>query len=81
MHVVDRDRFEAVRTALHLLRAIRQLWPDKFQWRGSLDRLSGSADVRLALERGDTPEQIVESWSAALKEYEEVRRGYLLYDS
>lgn len=81
LHVVDRDRFEAVRTALHLLRAIRQLWPDKFQWRGSLDRLSGSADVRLALERGDTPEQIVESWSAALKEYEEVRHGYLLYDS
>lgn len=80
LHVVDRDRFEPVRTALHLLKALKQLWPDKFQWRSSLDRLSGSDDVRLALERGDTPEQIVESWSAALKEYEEVRRGYFLYD-
>jgi len=36
--------------------------------------------VRRALDRGDTPEQIVESWSAALKEYEEVRRRYFLYD-
>lgn len=80
LHVVDRDRFEPVRTALHLLKALKQLWPDKFQWRSSLDRLSGSDDVRLALDRGDTPEQIVESWSAALKEYEEVRRGYFLYD-
>ena len=80
LHVVDRDRFEPVRTALHLLKALKQLWPDKFQWRSSLDRLSGSDDVRRALDRGDTPEQIVESWSAALKEYEEVRRRYFLYD-
>ena len=66
LHVVDRDRFEAVRTALHLLRAIRQLWPDKFQWRG---RWTGCPDRGRAssLERGDTPEQIVESWSAGLK--------------
>ena len=41
-----------------------------------MDRLSGSDEVRLALDRGDTPEQIVESWSAALKEYDRVRRKY-----
>jgi len=80
LHVVDRDRFEPVRTGLHVLRAIRQVWPDKFQWRSSMDRLSGSDEVRLALERGDTPEQIVESWSAAIQEYDRVRRKYFLYD-
>jgi len=78
--VTDRERFEPVRTGVHLIWAIKSLWPAGFEWRtGSIDRLSGSDQLRLAIDRGDTPETIVGSWSASLREFDMVRRKYLLY--
>jgi uncharacterized protein YbbC (DUF1343 family) len=79
--VMERDRFEAVRTGVHLIRAIKSLWPGKFEWRpSSIDRLSGTDRLRLAIDRGDSPETILASWEAALEEYDAVRRKYLLYE-
>jgi uncharacterized protein YbbC (DUF1343 family) len=78
--VTDRATFEPVRTALFLLKAIKTLWPDKFQWREqSIDRLSGSDELRRAIDRGDSPDKILAGWAPALKEYDAARRKYFLY--
>jgi uncharacterized protein YbbC (DUF1343 family) len=78
--VMDRDKFEPVRTGIHIIRAIKTLWPAKFEWRqNSIDRLSGTDKLRLALDRGDTPEAFLNAQAAALKDYDTVRRKYLLY--
>ncbi len=77
--VMDRDIFEPVRTGMHLIRTIKALHPAKFEWRNSIDRLSGSDAFRLAMDRGDTPEAFLKAQAADLKEYDTIRRKHLLY--
>ncbi len=78
--VMDRDRFEPVRAGIHIIRAIKTLWPAKFEWRqNSFDRLSGSDKLRLALDRGDTPEAFLSAQAAALEGYDSIGRKYFLY--
>ncbi|WP_427890822.1 exo-beta-N-acetylmuramidase NamZ family protein [Kribbella sp. GL6] len=55
LHLVDRDAFEPVRTALEMLRVLNELYPDDFAMLPSLDRLWGSDSLRKALEAGDNP--------------------------
>jgi uncharacterized protein YbbC (DUF1343 family) len=80
LHVTDRHALRPLRLGLHLVAALRDLYPDEFTWRAShFDRLVGSDQVRQALERGGRVEQIVQSWSEALIEFDRRRAGYLLY--
>lgn len=78
--VVDRDAFEPIKTAIHMLAILKQLYPSEFQWRpGSIDRLSGTPNTRLWIDAGETPEKIVAAWKAEVKEFEKLRTRYLLY--
>ena len=78
--VTDRDRFEPVRTGVHILAAAKELFADSLRWRqSSLDRLAGTADLRLRLEAGAAPEEIVAAWSEDVRHFLEMRRPYLLY--
>jgi uncharacterized protein YbbC (DUF1343 family) len=80
VHVSDRQRFEAVRVALHILAAIKRNHPEQFQWReGSIDRLSGSDDVRGAIDRGTPVDEILASWRSGLSEFDAMRKRYMLY--
>jgi len=45
----------------------------------AFDHIAGGDALRLALQRGDTPEQIITSWQAGLAAFREARRPYLLY--
>ena len=47
--------------------------PDAF------DHIAGTDAYRLALQHGDTPEQIITSWQPGLAAFREARRPYLLY--
>lgn len=47
--------------------------PDAF------DKIAGGSDLRKALQRGDQPDQIINSWQPGLKAFREARRPYLLY--
>ncbi|MFD3406163.1 exo-beta-N-acetylmuramidase NamZ domain-containing protein [Kribbella sp. NPDC058693] len=77
LHVVDRDAFEPVRTALVMLRVLNELYPDNFGMLPSLDRLWGSDSLRKALEAGDDP---VDLLPAATTPSGWVRPGVLLYE-
>jgi uncharacterized protein YbbC (DUF1343 family) len=80
LHVTDRNALRPVALGLHLIAALCELCPDEFTWRTShFDRLIGSDQVRLALERGESVEQIVQSWSETLAEFEQQRTAHLLY--
>jgi uncharacterized protein YbbC (DUF1343 family) len=78
--VTDRERFEPVRTAIHMLETVKRVSGDKFQWRaGSIDRLSGTPSLRLALDAGTSAEDIVKGWSKDLQTFAKVRAKYLRY--
>ncbi len=81
VHVTDRSRFQPVRVALHILSVVRRDYPEQFQWRqSSMDRLAGSDDVRLAIDKNTPVDQILASWEGDLKKFDVTRRRYFLYE-
>ncbi|MEX2089482.1 MAG: DUF1343 domain-containing protein [Bacteroidota bacterium] len=80
VNVVDRNAFEPIRTAIHMLSILKRLYPGEFQWRaGSIDRLSGTPDTRLWIDAGEDAEKIVAAWKAGVEEFKKTRNEYLLY--
>jgi uncharacterized protein YbbC (DUF1343 family) len=45
----------------------------------AFDHVVGGDGLRLALQKGQTPEQIITSWQPGLAAFREARRPYLLY--
>ncbi len=80
VHVSDRRRYEPVRVALHILSAIRHAYPSDFRWReSSIDRLSGSDDLRKAIDEGMPVDRIMAAWEPELEKFDALRRKYFLY--
>ena len=50
--VTDREAYRPVRTSLLLIDEIRRHQPKEFAWGKSIDRLTGSDKVRLAIDGG-----------------------------
>jgi uncharacterized protein YbbC (DUF1343 family) len=76
--ITDRQAYRPVRTALLLIDEIRRRHPDDFQWTGTIDRLTGSARVRGAIEGGTLP-ALLEAWDREAAQWTESRTRYLLY--
>ena len=84
-HVTDRDQFKPVDVALHLLATAQHNYRDQFEFlknrgRYFFDLLAGTDELRLRLNRRESPTEIVQSWEAQVEEFTEQRRPYLLYD-
>ncbi|MCU0454492.1 MAG: DUF1343 domain-containing protein [Bacteroidetes bacterium] len=78
--VTDREKLQPVRTAVHMLSTIKQLAGEKFQWRNSsIDRLSGTPALRLAVDAGKPADEIVNSWKPETEQFGTTRTKYLLY--
>ncbi|MFF7381728.1 exo-beta-N-acetylmuramidase NamZ domain-containing protein [Streptomyces griseoluteus] len=61
LHVMDREAFAPVRTAVAMLGTLRRLYPDDFAWSGDfIDRLWGSAALRRTVDAGEDPTALVE---------------------
>ncbi|MGA8575984.1 MAG: DUF1343 domain-containing protein [Candidatus Cybelea sp.] len=80
--VFDPRRFYAVRTAVEILVAVRDLFPHAIDVANvnGLDRDWGTDTIRTALLAGATPEAILAQWSSSVSQFEAMRRRYLLYD-
>jgi uncharacterized protein YbbC (DUF1343 family) len=80
--VFDPRRFYAVRTAVEILVAIRDLFPHAIDIASvnGLDRDWGTDSIREALLAGKSAAEILSQWSASVAEFEALRRRYLLYD-
>jgi uncharacterized protein YbbC (DUF1343 family) len=89
MHVTDPALFRPVRTAVALLAAALRTSPEEFAWKEPpyeyetekipIDLIAGTDALRLALEAGAEPEEIVRSWKAEEEAFLEQRRAFLLY--
>ena len=76
--VTDRQAYRPVRTSLLLIDEIRRQHANDFAWTGTIDRLTGSDKVRLAIEGGTLP-ALLEEWDREATEFAESRKPYLLY--
>jgi uncharacterized protein YbbC (DUF1343 family) len=76
--VTDRQAYRPVRTSLLLIDEIRRQHPRDFAWTGTIDRLTGSDKVRLAIEAGRLS-PLLDEWDRAAAEFFQNRKPYLLY--
>lgn len=86
VHVLDRDRYEPLRTALHMLQTALQGWPQDFRWLPAkpgehchFDLLAGTDKTRIQLSEDRAVEDIVEDWKDSLSRFAERREEFLLY--
>ena len=80
LEVTDRGTYDPTRTAVALLREVRLSAGADWAWRpAAFDRLSGTDQVRLALEAGASVDEIVEGWADARRRFQAKRVRYLLY--
>jgi len=89
IHVLNRDAFRVVTTAVAVLVEIRAQNPERFQWRQPpyeyeltklpFDILAGSSELRMQVEAGAPVETISESWMPALERFRATRKPFLLY--
>jgi uncharacterized protein YbbC (DUF1343 family) len=76
--ITDREAYRPVRTALLLIDEIRRQHPKEFAWGKSIDRLTGSDKVRLAIDNGSLP-ALLEDWEREAAAFRERRKPFLLY--
>ncbi|HLM54806.1 MAG TPA: DUF1343 domain-containing protein [Pyrinomonadaceae bacterium] len=76
--VTDRQTYRPVRTSLLLIDEVRRRHLSDFAWTGTIDRLTGSDKVRLAVEGGRL-NQLLEEWEREAAEFRAGRKPYLLY--
>ena len=90
LHITDRDRFKPLLTAVALLRAIAEIYPDRLQWRTkpyefvsarlAIDLLYGNPNLRATLFEPDfSLEGLENSWQEELESFFPVRQDFLIY--
>ena len=84
--VTDAPGFEAVRTGLHVIATIRELYPERFEWvesRGGgywIDQLLGTDRLRLGIDAGVSVDTLLERERAELERFRERTSPLLLYE-
>jgi uncharacterized protein YbbC (DUF1343 family) len=78
--VTDREAYRPVRTALLLIDEIRGQHPAQFAWGPTIDRLTGSDKVRLAIEGGTLP-RLLDEWDREAGAFRARREPFLLYSA
>ena len=86
--VIDRDAFQPVSAALHLLQTLKRRYPREFAWRrpwrdrARVRRSTCSGEATACASRIDADEPVetlIESWQPELRGFERLRAEYLLY--
>jgi uncharacterized protein YbbC (DUF1343 family) len=89
IHVLDRDEYYSVQSAVAVLVEIRAQNPTQFQWRQPpyeyeqkklpFDILAGSSELRQQIEDGLPARTIHHSWQSSHEKFAEDRKPFLLY--
>jgi uncharacterized protein YbbC (DUF1343 family) len=81
LHIADARSFEAIRTAVTMIVAAKQVYPSVFGWRPDnwIDKLSGSDRLRLMVDAGAGVDDVVGAWQQELAAFRRQREPYLLY--
>ncbi len=80
--VFEPRRFYAVRTAIEIAVAVRDLFPHAIHIASlsGLDRDWGTDAFRQGLLAGESADEILAQWAPAVADFDAMRRRYLLYD-
>jgi uncharacterized protein YbbC (DUF1343 family) len=77
--LLDRERVRPITVGARMLQTIRARHPNEWQWRvGSIDRLSGSDELRAAVEAGRVDE-LLAKWDLEARDFATRRQPYLIY--
>jgi uncharacterized protein YbbC (DUF1343 family) len=76
--ISDRQAYRPVRTMLLLVDTIHRQHPREFSWRPSFDRLTGSDQVRLAIDAGRLG-PLLDAWDREAASFLDNRKPFLLY--
>ena len=80
VHVTDRSAFRSVATVLHIIKTVRDMFPDKFAFHAEyFDRVMGTASIRKAIEAGADVSMILANIQPGLDAFAALRKAYLLY--
>ncbi|WP_285767125.1 DUF1343 domain-containing protein [Peribacillus sp. SI8-4] len=81
MYVMDRKKFKAVPTGLHLIKTIHDLYPDEFEFlqANNFNLLIGNGWVKREIEAGSSVTEIMKKYQGDLDAFKKVRKNYLLY--
>ncbi|MFZ4451209.1 exo-beta-N-acetylmuramidase NamZ family protein [Salibacterium aidingense] len=81
VHIDDPSKINLVALGLHLVDAMRDQKPERFEMTSSYANLIGDPDVPRMILDDQPVEQIIDSWQNELETWEEeVRNKYLLYN-
>jgi uncharacterized protein YbbC (DUF1343 family) len=81
LHIIDREAFRAVTTALALLQVVRRLAGEKLELHAEyFDKVMGTARVREAMAQGRDYAEIVADFAPGLAEFARLRKEFLLQD-
>ena len=89
IHVTERAIFEPVITGISLVKTIKDLYPNNFEWKkppyeyvydlNPFDVISGTDKTRTFIETGTSIESIKLSWQSDVKEFNKLIEKYRLY--
>ncbi len=89
LHVTDRDHFKSVITGVALIKTVRELYPQEFQWkeppyeyvfdRLPFDVINGGPELRQRIEAGCRIDEIEAAWEEDSKAFCRSREAFLLY--
>jgi len=83
IHITDTKTFMPLATQVHILTAIRKIHCEQNIFNtprsASFDKAAGTDELRNAVLRGDSAEQIIASWQEQLGKFTKIREKYLIY--
>jgi uncharacterized protein YbbC (DUF1343 family) len=80
VHVTDRNIYRPFASTLELIRLVREMYANNFQFHAEyFDKVGGNSRVREALEKGTPVADIVTAYQDGLKAFAQLRNSYLLY--
>jgi len=80
VHVTDRGTFRPFAATLHVIRALRGMYPDEFEFHAEyFDKVAGTSRIREEIEAGTPVGSIVEGLEPGLERFLRLREPYLLY--
>ena len=81
IYVTDRNRFEAVRTGLSIIKTVHDMYPNDFEFlaANNFSLLIGNDWVRQMILDGASVDSIMKKYQGDLKEFKKLRSKYLIY--
>ncbi|OQX94965.1 hypothetical protein B6I21_07880 [candidate division KSB1 bacterium 4572_119] len=82
LFITDPLKFPSVTFGLFLISAVQKNHFDEFQWRSPRSPLImfGNNETPSAIENGEPPKKIIQSWQEKLDKFIQKRKRYLLYE-